>query len=124
MRQDKQFNPGESVSSRYFAELISHYFDRLITVDPHLHRYQSLDEIYSIPSVVLHAIDPVSEWIKKNVNQPIIIGPDRESEQWAETIAKKINSPYIILDKIRKGDRLVEVSELDVSNYKNNKAHG
>src|SRR3990167_5817234 len=39
MRQDKQFNPGESVTSEYFSKLISNYFNWMITVDPHLHRH-------------------------------------------------------------------------------------
>lgn len=76
MRQDKQFNLGEGITSKYFAELISNYFNKLITVDPHLHRYDSLNKIYKIPSVVLHAVDPIAGWIEKNVDNPVIIGPD------------------------------------------------
>ena len=37
MRQDRRFNPGEGLSSRYFADLLSAHFDWLMTVDPHLH---------------------------------------------------------------------------------------
>ncbi|MCX7122022.1 MAG: ribose-phosphate pyrophosphokinase [Gammaproteobacteria bacterium] len=119
MRQDKQFNPGEGVTSRYFAEILSHYFSWIITVDPHLHRYHGLNEVYKIPTTVLHAIDSISKWITDNINKPIIIGPDQESKQWAETIAKKINSPFVILNKIRKGDRSVEISSPEVSQYPN-----
>ena len=42
MRQDNIFNPGEVITSKYFAKLLSSYFDYLITVDPHLHRYKNL----------------------------------------------------------------------------------
>ncbi len=48
LRQDKIFKPGEALTSQYFAQLISNYFDSLITIEPHLHRYQSLNEIYSL----------------------------------------------------------------------------
>ena len=57
MRQDKEFRPGEVVTSRLFAQLISEHFDWLVTIDPHLHRYRALGEIYSIPSVTATATD-------------------------------------------------------------------
>jgi ribose-phosphate pyrophosphokinase len=47
MRQDSIFNPGEGVTSNYFAHLVSGFVDSLITIDPHLHRIKSLSEIYS-----------------------------------------------------------------------------
>ena len=50
MRQDIQFKPGEAVTSKYFASLLSSYFDKLITIDPHLHRFKSLQDIYTIPT--------------------------------------------------------------------------
>jgi ribose-phosphate pyrophosphokinase len=55
MRQDSIFNPGEGVTSNYFAHLVSGFVDSLITIDPHLHRIKSLSEIYSIPTKVSHA---------------------------------------------------------------------
>ena len=36
MRQDKRFNPGEAVSSIYFAKVLSSWIDWLVTIDPHL----------------------------------------------------------------------------------------
>ena len=39
MRQDKRFHDGESVTSRSFARMVSSTLDKLLTVDPHLHRY-------------------------------------------------------------------------------------
>lgn len=119
MRQDKQFNPGEGVTSKYFASLLSQYFDWLITVDPHLHRLHSLNEIYSIPTFVLHAIDPIADWIKNHVEKPILIGPDKESEQWVANIAQKANAPFTVLEKIRISDRMVEVSLPQIEQYKN-----
>lgn len=60
MRQDRRFNPGEAVTSRQMAHLISETFDWMATVDPHLHRYGDLSEIYSIPTRVVHAAPLVS----------------------------------------------------------------
>lgn len=117
MRQDKQFNPGEGITSSYFADLISQFFDWLVTIDPHLHRRKSLSEIYKIPATVLHTSDPIARWLKLNIVKPLIIGPDKESEQWVSDIAQKANAPYIVLEKIRKGDRAVEISIPSLNQY-------
>ena len=120
MRQDKQFNPGEAVTSQYFAKLLSSLVDRLITIDPHLHRRVSMKEIYSIPCEVLRAAELISEWIKNNIPDAILIGPDSESEQWVSEVAKNAEVPFMVLQKIRRGDRDVDVSIPQVEKYKNN----
>ncbi|MFC7781249.1 ribose-phosphate pyrophosphokinase [Legionella taurinensis] len=118
LRQDKRFHQGEAITSRYFAELLSNSFDWLMTVDPHLHRYHSLDEIYSIPTFALHTIRPIATWIKTHVPKPMIIGPDVESEQWVAEIAEKGSFPYVILEKIRHGDKEVTISVPTISELK------
>jgi ribose-phosphate pyrophosphokinase len=110
MRQDRRFKPGEAVTSREVARLLSDSFDWLMTVDPHLHRYGSLSEIYRIPTRVVHAAELMSQWIRGHVPNPIIIGPDSESEQWVSAVAKDANAPYTVLQKTRRGDRDVEIS--------------
>src|SRR3990167_11226387 len=119
MRQDKQFNPGEGITSKYFAEILSENFDWLITIDPHLHRRHNLSEIYTIPSSVLHAAPLVSSWIKANIKNPVLIGPDSESEQWVAAIAEAAHAPYLILEKVRHGDNDVEVSSFNTQPYLN-----
>jgi ribose-phosphate pyrophosphokinase len=118
MRQDKSFKPGEAITSTYFAHLISSFVDRLITIDPHLHRRRSLAEIYSVPTKVAHAANHLSSWIKNNIKNPILIGPDSESEQWVSEVAKNAGAPFIILTKIRHGDVNVEVSNPHIKKYK------
>jgi ribose-phosphate pyrophosphokinase len=108
MRQDKIFQPGEALTSKTFAGLLSTYFDVLITVDPHLHRYHNLDEIYSIPTTVVKAAPLLSKWIHKNVENPFLIGPDEESAQWVKEIAK--DAPYVVLSKVRHEDGHVSIT--------------
>lgn len=110
MRQDKVFEPGQGITSRYFAKLMSSYFDALITIDPHLHRWHTLNEIYSIQTQTLHATQEMAQWIRTHVDRPIVIGPDAESRQWAQEIAEQAGSPYLILEKTRTGDRSIAVS--------------
>ena len=119
MRQDKAFNPGEGISANYFAKLMSTFFDGLVTMDPHLHRIKHLSEVYSIPTHVAHAAPAIAEWIKQHIKNPLIIGPDSESEQWIKATAKMQDLPFIALDKIRKGDESVEIQIKDLSQWKN-----
>ena len=119
MRQDKIFNPGEGVTSRYFGDLISEFIDGLVTVDPHLHRVESLSSVYSVPNIVVHAAREISKWIQQNVSDPFLIGPDEESKNWVSLVAKNANVPFIILNKTRYGERKVKVSLPDLEVYKN-----
>jgi ribose-phosphate pyrophosphokinase len=109
MRQDARFRPGEGISARYFGRLLSRYADALVTVDPHLHRIASLDEVYAIPSRVVHAAPHVADWIRANVREPVIVGPDSESEQWVRDVAARADAPHVVLEKVRKGDASVEI---------------
>jgi len=118
MRQDKVFNEGEGVTSTYFAKLLSGFADSMITIDPHLHRRSSLAEIYSIPTKVAHAADHISAWIINNIDKPVLIGPDAESEQWVADVANKAGAHFTVLKKIRHGDNDVEVSVPQVDEYK------
>jgi ribose-phosphate pyrophosphokinase len=108
MRQDKVFQPGEALTSVTFANLLSSYFSYLVTVDPHLHRYHSLGDIYLIPTLAVAAAPLMTEWIKENVENPFLIGPDEESAQWVKEVAGEF--PYIILKKIRYEDGHVEIT--------------
>jgi ribose-phosphate pyrophosphokinase len=118
MRQDHRFQPGEAITSGTFAKLVSREIDWLVTVDPHLHRRSSLDEIYSMPTRALHAAPLIAQWISDNVENPLLIGPDRESEQWVAAVARGARAPHIVLRKIRRGDREVEVSVPDLAQWK------
>lgn len=110
MRQDKRFQPGEGITSVYFARLLSQAVDWLVTVDPHLHRWRSLDQIFSIPTRVAHAAPNIAAWVREHIERPILIGPDAESEQWVAAVAEESRAPCLILEKTRHGDRDVEVS--------------
>lgn len=118
MRQDRRFKPGEAVTSKHFAAIISPAFDWLVTVDPHLHRRSSLAEIYSIPATALHAAPLIAEWIRQSVKQPLFVGPDEESEQWVAAVAKDAGAGHIVLEKVRRGDRNVDVSVPEVERWR------
>ncbi len=115
MRQDARFAEGEAISSISFARMLSQWFDSLVTVDPHLHRRASLTEIFSIPTHVAHAAPLLGDWISANVEKPLVIGPDSESEQWVSAVAARAGAPHVVLSKRRFGDRCVEIAVPDLS---------
>ena len=117
MRKDKRFQSGEAMTARSFAKIVSTYFDWIATVDPHLHRYHSMDEIYSIPARVVHAAPVLADWLGENIERPLLIGPDSESEQWVQDVARRIDAPHLVLEKIRRGDRDVSVSIPNLDGY-------
>lgn len=116
MRQDIRFKEGEVITSKIFAQGLSEAFDWLVTIDPHLHRYHSLDEIYAIPSAVLQGAPLLAEWLS-TIDKVLLVGPDAESEQWVSSIANIAHHPFVIGEKIRKGDRQVEVMLPNISAY-------
>lgn len=110
LRQDRQFKEGEAVSSQVFADLVSREFDVLVTVDPHLHRYANLSEIYHIPTTLVHTAEMIGAWVRDNVNTPVVIGPDEESAQWIEEVARHAACPWAVFRKKRLGDRDVRLT--------------
>ncbi len=115
MRQDHRFQEGEGLTSAYFGRLLSDSFDWLVTVDPHLHRLDSLAEVYYIPTALVTSAPDIAAWLTAEVDRPYLIGPDAESAQWVEAVAAAAGAPHTVLDKVRRGDRDVEVSPFDPS---------
>lgn len=114
LRQDSEFHEGEAVSSLVVADLIGRAFDGLVTVDPHLHRYRSLDEIYSIPTAVVRTSELIGAWVRETVPSAVVVGPDSESAQWVEAVATSARCPWFTFAKERRGDREVRLIPPDV----------
>jgi len=120
-RQDKRFNPGEAVSLRTVSRLIETVgTDQLFTVDMHLHRVDDMSKIFNIPAKNLTAIPDIARYIGANLSleNPLIIGPDEEAEQWAKIAAAQLETDYDVLEKKRISSTQVEITtrELEVKN--------
>lgn len=113
MRQDARFVPGEAVAARSFARLISAYVDAVATVDPHLHRIHALSQVFSVPARVAHAAPAMAAWIAEHIADPVIVGPDEESEQWVADVAARIQAPHTVFIKTRHGDHSVTLVPRD-----------
>ena len=118
MRQDKRFQPGEAITSTAYGRLLSSAVDWIVTVDPHLHRRSSMSEVYSIPVAVCHAAPKLSAWIREQLPNALVVGPDFESEQWVRAVAADARVPYVVLEKTRRGDRDVEIKFPDLAQWR------
>jgi ribose-phosphate pyrophosphokinase len=110
MRQDIAFQPGEAVSQRIIGELLARHFDTLITVDPHLHRTQDLQHAVPVRrAITLSAAPAMAGRLASRKDDPLLLGPDEESEQWVRAIAAPAKLEYGVARKTRLGDREVRI---------------
>jgi ribose-phosphate pyrophosphokinase len=117
MRQDLAFTPGEVVSQRHLGRALATWFDAVITVDPHLHRVSTMDEV--VPGrrgIALSAAPLLGEWIARQLPRALLLGPDEESLQWVAVAAQAGGLEHAVCRKARHGDRAVDVAlpEVDV----------
>ena len=110
MRQDKAFEPGEVISQQIIGRFLASLFDTIITVDPHLHRVHHLeDAVPAKRAVALSAAPAMGEFLAARAGQPLLVGPDEESEQWVQAVARHAALDYVAARKSRHGDRSVEI---------------
>lgn len=117
MRQDIAFHPGEIVSQRVIGSFLADLFDGVITVDPHLHRIDTLQEAIDLPyAISLSGAPLLAELIAREVERPILMGPDAESAQWIATAAAVGDFEHGVCTKVRHGDHDVRITlpEIDV----------
>lgn len=118
MRQDKAFQEGEPVSAAQFAKILCGFFDWIVTIDPHLHRFRTLEEIFGpTPAIAVSAMPALAVWINSEVHHPLIIGPDIESRQWVHALSKMIGATALVLEKKRTGDRAVSINVPEAGNF-------
>lgn len=111
MRQDKAFNPGEVVSQQIIGQLLAERFDGVLTVDSHLHRIQHLSQAIPVAKAVnITATEPMACFLESHFDKPFLLGPDAESLQWVEQIARYHQTDFAVAGKERLGDKEVIIS--------------
>ena len=116
MRQDMAFSPGEAVSQRHIIALLGSQVDGLITVDPHLHRIASLDEVMpaGCRGVALSAAPLLGAWVAAQVPGALLLGPDEEALQWVAEAGRSQGLDHAVCHKQRLGDHQVRVALPDL----------
>lgn len=111
MRQDMAFSPGEAVSQRHLGHALAAWFDAVVTLDPHLHRVATMDEV--VPGrrgIALSAAATIGHFVGARVPGALLLGPDEEAGQWVRVAAAAAGLEHGVCHKQRHGDHEVEVS--------------
>jgi ribose-phosphate pyrophosphokinase len=112
MRQDIAFHPGEAISQKAIGRLIAGLVDRVVTVDAHLHRTAEIGAVFpGIEADNLSAMPAIAAVLSGEGLDPatLVLGPDSESRPWVADLAGRIGLDHAVGEKIRHGDRAVEI---------------
>lgn len=112
MRQDMAFRTGEPVSQRVIANLLDAAFDRIVAVDPHLHRTHSLTELFpTCQCTHLFGADALIPHLRAFPPPAgtVVVGPDVESDPWVRRIAAPLRLVHTTMRKRRQSDTEVEL---------------
>ncbi len=105
MRQDKAFLQGEAVSQQIIGQFLADLVDDLISVDAHLHRVATLQQVIPLKNAInLSAAPVLGQFLLQQDLQPLLLGPDSESQQWARQIAEVGGFEWTVANKERHGD--------------------
>ena len=113
MRQDTAFHHGEAISQKVVGQLIARNFDRLITVDAHLHRTARLSDVCpGIEADNLSAMPAIAKYLRAGSFDPetIVVGPDAESRPWVNELGALLGVSCTVARKTRLGDRSVAIA--------------
>ncbi len=112
MRQDTAFHEGEAISQQAIGAMLARCVDRVVTVDAHLHRTRDIGAVFpGIASDNLSAMPAIAEALRKTSIDPrtFVVGPDTESRPWVSDLADRLGLPHTAAQKLRRGDRSVEI---------------
>ncbi|MFZ4604737.1 MAG: ribose-phosphate diphosphokinase [Caulobacter sp.] len=109
LRQDMVFAPGQPLSRDLICGWLGGAFDRLVTVQAHLHRTASLTEALGIPATNIDIGGDLAALVAAG-ERPLIVGPDSESRPWVQAAAMTLGTDWTAFDKQRLGDREVRLT--------------
>ncbi|HEX5379930.1 MAG TPA: ribose-phosphate diphosphokinase [Phenylobacterium sp.] len=116
LRQDMVFEPGQPLSRDVLGRLLGERFDAVVTVEPHLHRTSDLTPVFAgAPVVALSATAPLAAALAPAPPGALVVGPDGESQAWAQALAKLLSAEVFTFTKTRHGDRLVDLTLTDAA---------
>ena len=116
-RQEKRFNPGETISAKIVCDLIQAAgADEFITFNIH---EPCVLNFFDIPARNLSAMPSIAEYLdkkffKKGGDKPLIIAPDKGAYGFAQEISEIIGCDCTYLTKVRLGPDKVETKIVDV----------
>ena len=112
LRQDAVFRPGQPLSRDVICRLLGLAFDAVVTVQAHLHRTADLSAALGRPALNLTIAADLALALGGGPGS-VIVGPDAESAPWVVAAASAVGGLGVTFNKVRRGDREVELSLYD-----------
>ncbi len=112
MRQDAAFHAGEAISQKVVGHLLAEGFERVVTVDAHLHRTADIGAVFpGIEAVNLSAMPAIAEALRAAGcdAKTVVVGPDAESRPWVADLATRLGLDHAVARKTRASDRSVSI---------------
>jgi ribose-phosphate pyrophosphokinase len=98
-RQNKQFSDGEPVSIKTVLKLFDNAgIGSLVTVEPHK---PDLETIFRGKVALIGMTRPLAEKLRKDVDEPFVLAPDRSSYPRAMSLAEELGCECDYIDKER-----------------------
>ena len=117
-RQDKIFRKGEPLSTKYILEMLKQAgATRFFCVSSHFQKEEGKFNA-PLPAFNISGFVSIAEYLKQlNLNNPLILGPDKKSGQFAKQIADILNCESSYMEKKRNLDtgEVKTKTELDVA---------
>jgi ribose-phosphate pyrophosphokinase len=116
MRQDAAFHRREAISQKVIGRLLADSFNRIVTVDAHLHRTSNIGDVFpGIEADNLSAMPAIAGALRVAGFDPrtVVVGPDEESRRWVGDLADRLGLAHTVSKKERHGDRAVDIALAD-----------
>jgi len=112
MRQDAAFHDGEAISQKVVGQLLAGAFDRVVTVDAHLHRTKTIGAVFpDAEADNLSAMPAIADVLHDKIDpKTVVVGPDSESRPWVTDLARRLGLDCAVARKTRASDRSVSIN--------------
>jgi ribose-phosphate pyrophosphokinase len=109
LRQDAVFRPGQPLSRDVVCRWLGDAFDRVVTVQAHLHRTLDLAAVLGVPADDLSIAGELAV-LAAGDDRPLVVGPDVESRVWVAAAAARLGTDWTAFAKTRLGDHSVQLA--------------
>lgn len=99
-RKEKQSRPGEPISAKVVADLItSSGINKVVCLDLHA---DAIVGFFNVPVIYLSALSILADRIKKEkLTDPVVVSPDTGGVKRARNFASLLNAPLAVMEKHR-----------------------
>ena len=113
-RKEKQSRPGEPISAKVVADLItSSGINKIICLDLHA---DAIVGFFNVPVIYLSALETLSHRIKKEkLSSPVVVAPDVGGVKRARNFATYLNAPLAVIEKHRQMDKRDTIEVLSIT---------